>query len=178
MKLLDQVRQKLRLKHYSWATEKCYVAWIERYIFFHKQGIVWRHPNSMGAREVEQYLTHLAVDRHVSASTQNQAFGALLFLYEQVMEMKLGDVAALRARRKQRLPCVLTRDEVKQLLDAVDRVETTEPYGVMCRLMYGAGMRLMEVLRLRVKDVNLERNQIAVRAAKATRIEWCRCRNR
>ncbi len=116
MKLLEQVRQKLRLKHYSWATEKCYVAWIERYIFFHKQGIVWRHPNTMGAREVEQYLTYLAMDRRVSASTQNQAFGALLFLYERVLEQPLGNVDALRARRPKRLPCVLTRDEVEVLV--------------------------------------------------------------
>jgi site-specific recombinase XerD len=122
MKLLDQVRCKIRVKHYSLATERCYVRWIERFIIFHRRGNVWRHPREMGVPEVEQFLTHLATTDHVSASYQNQAFAALLFLYKEVLEQPLGNVSALRAKRGRRIPCVLTRTEVKQVLDAVDGI--------------------------------------------------------
>jgi integron integrase len=166
MKLLDQVRCKIRVKHYSLATERCYVRWIERFIIFHRRGNVWRHPREMGVPEVEQFLTHLATTDHVSASYQNQAFAALLFLYKEVLEQPLGNVSALRAKRGRRIPCVLTRTEVKQVLDAVDGIGSREPYGLMCKLMYGAGLRLMEVCRLRVKDVNVERGQLTVRGGK------------
>ena len=145
MKLLDQVRHTLRVMHYAIRTEEAYVYWIERYIRFHKI----RHPNTMGEPEIEAFLTHLAVDGHVSASTQNQALGALLFLYQKVLEIELGRLDAVRAKRPERVPLVLSRGEVKSLLDAIDALKTTEPYGLMARLMYGAGLRLLECCRLR-----------------------------
>jgi integrase len=127
MKLMDQVRAKLRLLHYSWDTEQSYVRWIERYLIFHKIGDTWRHPNDMGHAEIERFLTHLAQDRHVSASTQNQAFSALLFLYQNVLEKPLDRIDALRAARTRRLPVVLSREEMKELLAALDERETREP---------------------------------------------------
>jgi len=113
MKLMDQVRQKLRLLRYAWDTEQCYVRWIERYLQFHKRGEEWRHPREMGKPEIEAFLGHLAQERHVSASTQNQAFGALMFLYQKVLEIELPTIDALRAKRTKRLPVVLSADEVK-----------------------------------------------------------------
>ncbi|HEY7428844.1 MAG TPA: integron integrase [Gemmataceae bacterium] len=166
MKLLEQVRNSLRLKRYSYRTELCYVRWICQYIHFHKQPDGFRHPATLGAAEVESFLTHLAVERHVSASTQNQALGALLFLYRDVLHLELSGLDAVRARRSSRLPVVLSRDEVAQLLEAVDRLPSEEPYGLMARLMYGAGLRLMECCRLRIKDVDLVRLQITVREGK------------
>ena len=166
VKLLDQVRHALRVQRFAIRTEECYVRWVEQYIRFHKRPDGFRHPNTMGAAEVEQFLTHLAVERHVAASTQNQALAALLFLYRDVLRLDLGNLDAVRARRSRRLPVVLSGDEVRQLLDAIDRLPTTEPYGVMARLMYGAGLRVMECCRLRVKDVDLERNQLTVRQGK------------
>jgi integron integrase len=162
MKLLDQVRQIARVKHLSYRTEQAYVYWIERYIRFH--GI--RHPNTMAAPEVEAFLTDLAVHGKVAASTQNQALGALLFLYRYVLHIEIGDLNAVRARRPQRVPLVLSRAEVQQLLEAMDRNPTEEPYGLMARLMYGAGLRLMESCRLRVKDLDLARGQLTVRQGK------------
>jgi integrase len=120
-------------------------------------------PNHLGAPAAEQFLTHLAVEKHVSASTQNQALAALLFLYRDVLKIDLGSLDAVRARRSRRLPVILSRDEVGQLLDALDRQPSDEPYPLMARLMYGAGLRLMEACRLRVKDVDLTRNQLTVR---------------
>lgn len=166
MKLLEQVRNCLRVKRYAYRTEDCYVRWICQYIHFHKTAEGFRHPVTLGAAEVESFLTHLAVKRHVSASTQNQALGALLFLYRDVLRLELSGLNAVRARRSQRLPVVMSREEVGQLLAAIDRLETDEPYGLMARLMYGAGLRLMECCRLRVKDVNLVRLQITVREGK------------
>jgi len=138
------------------------VYWAERYIRHH--GI--RHPNTMGAPEIEQFLTHLAVASQVSASTQNQALAALLFLYRDVLRMEVGEFDAVRARRPKRAPLVLSVAEARQLLAALDALPTTEPYGLMGRLMYGAGLRLMECCRLRVKDVDLERGQLTVRQGK------------
>jgi site-specific recombinase XerD len=138
------------------------VHWIERYIRHH--GI--RHPNTMGAAEVEQFLTHLAVDGRVAASTQNQALGALLFLYREVLRQDIGALNAVRARRPVRVPQVLSVAEVRALLAALDGLPTTEPYGLMGRLRYGAGLRLMECCRLRVKDIDLERGQLTVREGK------------
>jgi integron integrase len=166
VKLLERVRDKVRRKHYSYRTEQCYLRWIERFIRFHKQGDIWRHPADLGAREVEQFLTHLATQRHVSESTQNQALAALLFLYEHVLEKNLGPLDALRAQRRRRMPVVLSRTEVRQLLDALDRLPTEEPYALMARLMYGTGLRAMECCRLRVEDVDVERRLIAVRSGK------------
>ena len=162
MKLLDRVRHAARAKHFSYRTEQCYVYWAERFIRHH--GI--RHPDTMGEPEVEAFLTHLAVDGRVSASTQNQALGALLFLYRNVLGRDLGRLDAVRAQRPVRVPTVLSRDEVHALLIAVDQVSRTEPYGLMARLMYGAGLRLMECCRLRMKDVDLERGQLTVRGGK------------
>lgn len=165
MKLLDHVRHVTRVKHFSYRTEQAYVYWAERYIRFH--GI--RHPNTMGTAEVEQFLTSLAVEGHVSASSQNQALAALLFLYQKVLKIEIGSLNAVRARRPKRVPLVLSVGEVAQLLAALDNLPTTEPYGLMGRLMYGAGLRLMECCRLRVKDIDLERGQLTVREA-ATRV--------
>ncbi len=162
MKLLDQVRHKTRVKHLSYRTEQAYVYWIERYIRHH--GI--RHPATMGTAEVEAFLTHLAVEGRVAASTQNQALGALLFLYQEVLEQEIGRLDAVRARRPKRVPLVLSAGEVQALLAAIDGLPTSEPYGLMARLMYGAGLRLMECCRLRVKDIDLERGQLTVRGGK------------
>ena len=162
MKLLDQVRQVARVKHLAYRTEQAYVYWAERYIRFH--GI--KHPNTMAAPEVEAFLTALAVHGRVAASTQNQALGALLFLYRDVLHIEIGDLNAVRARRPQRVPLVLSRAEVQQLLEAIDRIPTEEPYGLMARLMYGAGLRLMECCRLRVKDIDPGRGQLTVRQGK------------
>jgi integron integrase len=120
----------------------------------------------MGVVEIEQFLTHLATERHVSASTQNQAFSALLFLYQKVLEIPLERIDALRAHRTRRMPVVLSRDEVKQLLTTLQELETREPYAFMARLMYGTGMRIMECCRLRVKDVDFARKQLMVRQGK------------
>ena len=166
MKLLEQVRQALRVKHYSYRTERCYLRWIEQYVRFHKTEQGFQHPALLGAAEVEGFLTHLAVGRHVSASTQNQALAALLFLYRDVLHLQLTELDAVRARRSRRLPVVLSREEVALVLDAIDRLPTEEPYGLMARLMYGAGLRLMECCRLRVKDVDFSRRQLVVRQGK------------
>ena len=156
-KLLDQVRDTIRLKHYSIRTENSYVDWIRRYILFHNK----RHPNEMGAPEVEAFLTHLAVNEHVAASTQNQALSALLFLYREVLKQDLGPVDAFHAKKPKRLPTVLTRDEVCRLF-----VHLSGANLLMARLLYGSGLRLMECLRLRVKDLDFEYRTITVRDGK------------
>ena len=127
MKLLDQVRQLARAKHFSYRTEQTYVYWAERYIRFH--GI--RHPNTMGTVEVEQFLTNLAVEGNVASSTQNQALAALLFLYQHVLKIAIGRLDAVRARRPTRVPLVLSQAEVAELLRALAELPTTEPYGLM-----------------------------------------------
>lgn len=164
-KLLDQVRNRLRTLHYSPRTEESYVQWIRRFILFHDK----RHPRDMGKVEVESFLSHLATRRNVSASTQNQALAALLFLYKEVLAGSelpwLTDVT--RAKRPLRLPVVLTRQEVQRLLAAVDAGVVT---GLIVRLLYGTGMRLTEGLRLRVKDLDLALREIVVREGKGTRI--------
>lgn len=157
-KLLDQVRNHLRVLHYSIRTEDAYVNWIRRYILFHNK----RHPLEMGEAEVEAFLTHLAVENQVAASTQNQALAAILFLYKVVLERPLEDrIDASRARRPERLPVVLTRDEVRRLLD-----QLTGNHHVMASLLYGSGLRLMECLRLRIKDVDFGQRHIVVRDGK------------
>jgi integron integrase len=157
-RLLDRVREELRLRHYSLRTESVYVDWIRRYILFHGK----RHPREMGIREVESFLSHLAVERNVSASTQNQARAALLFLHKQVLGQALPWVSeVVQAKHSRRLPVVLTVAEVRRLLD---RVEGTSQ--LVARLLYGTGMRLMEGLRLRVKDVDFDRREIVVREGK------------
>jgi site-specific recombinase XerD len=156
-KLLDQVGDAIRLKHYSYRTEQAYVGWIKRYIYFHDM----RHPSEMGAAGVEAFLTHLAVKEHVAASTQNQALSALLFLYREVLHQELGPVDALRAKRPKRLPIVLTKDETLRLIGCLSGT-----HQLMAKLIYGSGIRLMECLRLRVKDLESERRALIVRDGK------------
>jgi integron integrase len=156
-KLLDQVREAIRLKHYSYRTEQTYLGWIRRYILFHNK----RHPKDMGAAEVAAFLTHLAVEGNVSASTQNQALSALLFLYRYVLNQELGCLDAVRAKRSRYLPTVLTRDEVRLVLDNVSGVA-----GLVIKILYGSGLRLNEGLRLRIKDLDFAQRQIIVRDAK------------
>jgi len=157
-RLLDQVREVIRVKHYSIRTEEAYVQWIKRFIFFHGK----RHPREMGATEIEAFLTDLAVRGKVAASTQNQALNALVFLYQKVLHIELGEFSAERARRPDRLPVVLTKAETANLLAAMK----PGTIGLMARLLYGTGMRLMECVRLRVKDLLFEENQILVRDGK------------
>ena len=157
-RLLDQVRDQIRLKHYSIRTERVYCEWVKRFIRFHN----YRHPEEMGAAEVEAFLSDLAVRRTVSASTQNQALAALLFLYKQVLKLDLpwlGEV--VRAKKPQRLPVVLTIAEVQRVL-----MQLQGELWLATSLLYGSGMRLMEVLRLRVKDVDFARHEILVRDGK------------
>ncbi len=157
-KLLDQVRQQIRLRNYSIRTERVYAEWIKRFIRFH----AYRHPAEMGAAEIEAYLSHLAVKRDVSASTQNQALAALLFLYKQVLKQELPWLDnVVRAKRPQHMPVVLTRDEVQRVLARLSGV----PW-LVASLLYGAGLRLTEALRLRVKDVEFSRREILVRDGK------------
>ena len=157
-KLLDQVRQAIRSRHFSPNTEQAYIGWIKRFIFFHDK----RHPIEMGESEIGRFLSSLATDSHVSASTQNQALNALLFLYQSVLEKRVGLIeGVVRAKRPRRLPVVLTKDEVRRLLHGL-----SGPSWLMAMLLYGAGLRLMECCRLRVKDVDFLRSQIVVRAGK------------
>ncbi len=162
-RLLDQMSQVLRVRHYSPRTEDCYLFWVRRFILFHGK----RHPREMGAAEVAQFLTHLAVDGHVSASTQNQALNALVFLYRQVLEIDLGKLDAVRARRGTRLPVVLAPAEVAAVLARVEGGDGV--FALMARLLYGSGLRLMECCQLRVKDVQLLRGQIMVRSGKGNK---------
>ncbi len=156
-KLLDQVRDAIRVKHYSLRTEKIYVDWIKRFVLFHNK----RHPREMGAPEIEQFLTHLALNENVAASTQNQALSAILFLYRDVLHQDLGDINAVRAKKPKRLPVVLTRDEVERIL-----THLSGEYRLMAQLLYGSGLRLIECIRLRVKDIDFAQRQIIVRDGK------------
>jgi integron integrase len=160
-RLLDRVRDALQTRHYSRRTEKAYVGWIRRYILFHRK----RHPSEMGALEVTQFLTALAVERKVAASTQNQALGALLFLYREVLGQDLPWLDDLvRARRPHRVPVVMTRDEVRAVLQHLAGVPR-----LMALLFYGAGLRLLEGARLRVHDVDFGANLIVVRDGKGAK---------
>ncbi len=156
--LTEAVRQTSRTRHYSYRTEQAYLQWIHRYVEHH----AWRRPSQMGKAETEAFLSHLAVERKVSASTQTQALNALLFLYKQVLTVDIGWLDGVtRARLPERVPVVLTRDEVARVLGQI-----RSPYRLMAELLYGSGMRLMECLRLRVKDVDLGRLQLTVRDGK------------
>jgi len=157
-KLLEQVKNLLRTKHYSYKTEKAYLFWIKRYILYHHK----RHPNEMGEGEIEQFLTHLAVNEHVAASTQNQALWAIVFLYKQVLKKEPGEFKELVwAKKPKRLPVVFSREEAKAVLN-----QLTGVYNIMATLLYGAGLRLSECLELRVKDMDFSYKQITVRDAK------------
>jgi integron integrase len=156
--LLEEVRQCLRLRHYSIRTEQAYVQSIKRFILFHHK----RHPKEMGAEEIRQYLSHLANVGRVSASTQNQALSALLFLYREVMSIELLYIDGIeRAKRPGRVPVVLTREEADRVISEMRGV-----YRLMASLLYGSGLRLMECIRLRVKDVDFGYSQITVRDGK------------
>jgi integron integrase len=157
-KLLEQLRASLRVRHYSLRTEDSYVDWVRRFILFHGK----RHPRDMGAPEVQAFLSHLAVDRHVSPSTQNQAKASLLFLYRHLLEVDLPWLSeVIQAKRPPRLPVVLTPGEVRTLLGQLEG-----GMALVAQVLYGTGMRLMEGLRLRVKDVEFERREIVVRDGK------------
>jgi integron integrase len=166
------MREVCRLRHYSLRTEQTYVAWVKRFLLFHRSsgahGVSrpthdgWRHPKEMGAPEVTAFLSHLASVEKVSASTQRQAMNALVFLYREVLDKALGDLGMLeRPSRPARLPTVLTREEAARLLKALSGT-----HQLMARLLYGTGMRLMECVRLRVKDVDFGANHIVVRDGK------------
>ncbi len=160
-RLLDQVRAVMRRKHYSIRTERSYIDWIKRFIFFHHK----RHPLEMNAPELEQFLNHLAIERKVSASTQNQALSALVFLYREVLGKEIAWLDNLvRAKQPERLPVVLTETEVRQVLAHLEGRNW-----LMASLLYGAGLRLMECLRLRVKDIDFDYRQITVRDGKGNK---------
>jgi integron integrase len=160
-RLLDQVREHIRVKHYSIRTEQAYLDWVKRFILFHGT----RHPSEMGAAEVEAFLTHLAVSRNVSASTQNQALSAILFLYREVLGVELAWLDGVqRAKKPARLPVVLTTTEVHALLAQLEGT-----HWLMANLLYGAGLRLMECVRLRVKDVDFGMQQLLVRDGKGSK---------
>ena len=160
-RLLDRLRQTLRTRHYSPRTEKAYVSWVRRFVLFHEK----RHPLEMGRAEVERFLTHLAVQQDVSASTQNQAFSAVLFLYREVLERPLAGIDdVVRAKRTVRLPVVLSREEVTAVLGYLAGTPL-----LMCSLMYGGGLRLLECCRLRTKDLDLDRGEVTVRNGKGSK---------
>ncbi|BCO33177.1 integron integrase [Thiohalobacter sp. COW1] len=155
---LNQVRDAIRTRHYSIRTEEAYLGWIRQFILFHGK----RHPSELGETEVGEFLTYLAVGRNVAPSTQNQALNALVFVYRHVIGRPLGDIlGAVRAKRPERLPVVLTRDEVRRLFQALDG-----PHWLPACLLYGSGLRLMECLRLRVKDLDFDHRSITVRSGK------------
>lgn len=160
-RLLAQVQERLTLRHYSARTADAYVGWIRRYILFHGK----RHPRELGAEEVGAFLSDLAVRREVSASTQNQALAALLFLYDQVLRRPLPNIGAIvHAKRPSRLPVVMTREEVARVLGALEGTSR-----LMASLLYGSGLRLLECAQLRVKDVDFAIGQILIRRAKGLR---------
>jgi len=155
---MDQVREVLRYHHYGKRTEEAYVRWIKGFIYFHNK----RHPKDMAKAEIEAYLSHLAVNKNVAASTQNQAFSALLFLYKQVLDLPFADdIAPIRSKKPVRLPVVLSQAEVARLLDCM-----SDESGLMARIMYGGGLRLMELLRLRVQDIDFDNGYLTIRAGK------------
>jgi len=157
-KLLDQVRNLIRVKHYSIRTENAYTKWITRFILFNNK----KHPNEMGENEIRQFLTYLAVKNNVSASTQNQALNALMFLYKRVLKKDVGDIDGFeRAKRPERLPVVFSYRETQLILQ---KMEGT--YRLITGLLYGAGLRLIECLRMRVKDIDFDYDQITVRDGK------------
>lgn len=156
--ILEQVCNRIRLKHYSIRTEQSYLGWIKRYLSFHKN----ENPEKLGVPEIEAYLSHLAVNGQVSASTQNQAFNALLFLYRDVLKINLDEsINAIRAKKSKHLPTVLTRDETLKIISLI-----TGEHQLMAKLIYGSGMRLMECVRLRVKDIDFGNSHIVIRDAK------------
>jgi len=164
-KLLDQVVNACRTKHYARSTTKTYCGWIRDFVFFHRRKAgVFVHPREMGAREIEDYLTYLAVERRVAAATQNLALNALVFLWRHVLKIDPGRFAATRAKRPRNVPTVLSTHEVVRLLDAV-----APPFQTVTRLMYAGGLRVGETCSLRVKDVDVERRQVTLRRGKGAK---------
>jgi integron integrase len=160
-RLLDLLREAIRIWHYSYRTEQQYVAWVKRFITFHDR----RHPRELGPSHLEAFLSHLAIERHVTASTQAQALSALLFLYKRVLNLDLPWLGGVvRATRPKRLPVVLTRSEVRSVL-----AKLQGQYLLIASLLYGSGLRILEALRLRVKDVDLAQRVIVVRNGKGAR---------
>jgi len=160
-KLLHQARDKIRALHYSIRTEESYLQWMRRFIYFHNK----RHPKDMGVPEIEQYLTYLATKRNVSASTQNQALAAILFLYQKVLEIKLPRIEeVVRAKKPETLPVVLSVEEVRMLLNQMEGTTA-----LIAKMLYGTGMRIMEMLRLRIQDIDFYRNEIVVRSGKGNK---------
>ncbi len=159
-KLLDQVRNSLRQRNYSYRTEQTYIGWIKRFILFHKK----RHPKEMGEEEIGEFLTYLAVKKKVSPATQNQALNSIIYLYKYILKIDLGEIQTLRPRGSRHLPTVLTPDEVNRIL-----VFLTGQIKIMAKLLYGSGLRVSEVLRLRVKDIDFEQSQILVRDSKGNK---------
>ena len=157
-RLLDQVRERIRVKHYAFRTEETYIHWIKRYIAFHEM----KHPAELGDQAIGDFVNHLANQRDVAASTQNQALAAIIFLYAQVLGRKVGDIADLnRAKRRHTVPVVFTKDEVRRILDRL-----SGRHRIMAGLLYGSGLRLNECLRLRVKDIDFNYGQLIVRDGK------------
>jgi integron integrase len=156
-KLLEQVREVMRLQHYAYRTEETYIQWIKRYILFHHK----RHPREMGRDEIEAFLTDLAVNQQVAAATQNQALNAILFLYQKVLGIEITGINAVRANAPRNLPVVLTPAEALAVIQQMDA-----PHQLVVKLLYGSGLRLSEALRLRVKDVDFAQHQIIVRDGK------------
>ncbi len=153
-KLLDLLRRELRGRHYSYRTEQTYVHWARRYIFFHNK----KHPQDLGAKEIRDFLTHLSVEKRVSASTQNQAFSALLFLYQQFLKIELEDIeGVVRAKRPQRIPTVLSKQEVNSVLSGIEGIPQ-----LIAKILYGSGLRLREGLNLRIKDIDWHLDQITI----------------
>lgn len=160
-KLIDLTREKLQLKHYAYSTEKNYISWIMRYIYFNDK----THPDKLGKEDIEKFLTYLATKREVSSSTQNQALNAILFLYKQVLNRDMEqDFQFVRAKRSRHLPTVFTREEVQSILNFLDGI-----HWLIASLLYGSGLRMNEALKLRVKDVNLDSNLLTIRDAKGNK---------
>ncbi len=161
-KLLDQLKERIRLRHYSYRTEQAYLGWAKRFILFHQK----RHPAEMGEAEIRAFLSHLAMQRDVAASTQNQALNALVFLYRHMLGIPFPDVeeGVIRAKKPKRLPTVFTRAEVRAVLQNLQGT----PW-LAASLMYGSGLRLMECLRLRVKDIETGSRQVTVRDGKGAK---------
>ena len=164
-KLLEQVRQRMRALHVAKRTEEAYVSWIYRFLRYHKDKYGdWVHPTQLGNDDVNEFLTWLAVERNVAASTQNQALSAILFLYSKILELEV-EFKAIRAKRPSRLPVVLTPSEITCILEQLPR----GPKRLLVSLLYGSGLRLMEACRLRVKDIDFDRQQIVVREGKGAK---------
>jgi integrase len=161
MKLLDRLRTAIRVRQFSPRTEEAYAGWVRRYILFHGK----RHPDQMGEAEIRDFLIFLAVQRKVAASAQNQALAALLFLYREVLNRPMESVdIGVRAKRSQRLPVVLTRDEVRRVLSGMTGIS-----GLVAGLLCGSGLRLTEALELRIKDIDFDRGEIRLRDGKGRR---------